>query len=85
MASAWNYDGVPYREATVLFLTATYTFEMYLQMRQHKRFSVPEVPIELRGVISQETYDKSRLYGRDKSWYIFANQTWGQIETTVCT
>ena len=78
------YDGFPYREATVVFFWLTYFFEMYLQYRQHRRFSIAQIPVELQGVISQEVYDKSRAYGRDKSTYMFAYQTFSLIETTVC-
>lgn len=78
-------DALPYKEATIAFLTATYLFEMYLQYRQHRLFSVTQIPTELQGVVSQDVYDKARRYSRDKSWYVFANMTFSQIETVVCT
>lgn len=67
----------------MVFITATYLFEMYLQFRQHRRYNITEMPVELKGIIPQETFDKARVYGRDKSWYIFASQTWTQIETML--
>ncbi len=51
---------VPYFGASVVFLTAVFIWELYLNCRQHKRFSVGSVPKELTNFVTQETYDRAR-------------------------
>jgi STE24 endopeptidase len=78
------FEDIPFLEATVVFLTATYIFEMYLQFRQHLKLNESEIPDELKGIVTQDVFDKARAYSRDKSWFTFANSTFDHIETVVC-
>lgn len=52
----------PYFEFTVGFIVLVYIFETYLDLRQHARYKAKEVPRELDGVVTQETFTKSQVF-----------------------
>ncbi|KAG8237529.1 hypothetical protein J437_LFUL016506 [Ladona fulva] len=50
------------------FLWLEYFWELYLSRRQHRIYErTVEVPLELKDILSKETFEKARLYGLDKS------------------
>ncbi len=55
---------------------------IFLLQRKIYRSST-EIPIELHGAIDQETFEKARLYGLDKSVFGFWSGIYSQCEMTV--
>ncbi|KAK2715374.1 CAAX prenyl protease 1 homolog [Artemia franciscana] len=52
------------------FMTVEFLWESYLSYRQHKVYKEnKEVPKEVRVIIDEETFKKSREYGLDRSWF----------------
>jgi STE24 endopeptidase len=52
------------------FMTVQFLWESYLSYRQHKVYKKnKEVPKEVRAIIDEETFKKSREYGLDRSWF----------------
>eukprot|EP00123_Amoebidium_parasiticum_P013678 comp22093_c0_seq1/m.32226 comp22093_c0_seq1/g.32226 ORF comp22093_c0_seq1/g.32226 comp22093_c0_seq1/m.32226 type:complete len:459 (-) comp22093_c0_seq1:782-2158(-) len=74
---------IPYLEGSLIFLTMVFFWEMYLQVRQHRKFYESEIPAPIRGIITQEVFDKARAYGKDKSWFTLASQTFNHVETLL--
>ncbi|KAI9089895.1 hypothetical protein K1719_028865 [Acacia pycnantha] len=64
----------PYMEAVVGFMILMYIFETYLDVRQHAALKLPTLPNTLKGVISQEKFEKSRAYSLDKSHFRFVHE-----------
>ncbi|KAF7844585.1 CAAX prenyl protease 1-like protein [Senna tora] len=64
----------PYMEAVVGFMVLVYIFETYLDVRQHSALKLPTLPNTLKGVISQEKFEKSRAYSLDKSHFHFVHE-----------
>ncbi|KAG5251765.1 CAAX protease family protein [Salix suchowensis] len=64
----------PYMEAVVGFMILMYIFETYLDLRQHAALKRPTLPKTLKGVISQEKFEKSRAYSLDKSYFNFVHE-----------
>lgn len=50
----------------IFFIIAEYIFDLYLNIRQWKRFHVKTLPEELKSIESQEEFEKSQNYGLDK-------------------
>ncbi|XP_067000230.2 CAAX prenyl protease 1 homolog [Anabrus simplex] len=66
------------------FIWVEYVWELYLSLRQHKIYSQAlEIPRELQGIISPETYSKARLYGLDKSSFGIVKDLFSVIVTTT--
>ncbi|KAJ7554689.1 hypothetical protein O6H91_05G005400 [Diphasiastrum complanatum] len=63
----------PYLEAVVGFMIFMYIFETYLDLRQHAALKLPSLPPSLRGVVSQEKFEKARAYSLDKSRFHFVH------------
>ncbi|KAK6640946.1 hypothetical protein RUM44_012644 [Polyplax serrata] len=58
----------------ILFMVAEFTWEFYLAIRQHKIYRKhTKIPNELIGILSQDTFDKARLYAIDKSKFSMVN------------
>jgi STE24 endopeptidase len=58
---------VPYLWLTVLFTAIVFTLEIYLDFRQLRMFDAKtaKVPLRLKDVIKQDTFDKSIAYRKD--------------------
>ncbi|CAK8674319.1 unnamed protein product [Clavelina lepadiformis] len=70
--------------AVVAFSWLVYFWETYLSKRQDNIYhQVKEVPTELKSVIDEKTFTKSRTYAIDKSRYGFWHGLYSQIETTL--
>lgn len=68
----------------MFFVWAAYLWETYLEWRQRQVYCrVKDAPPELNGLISQETFDKSRRYQLDKSTFSFAHDLFKQLEFVV--
>lgn len=67
--SGWenaNESQIPYLELTVVFITAVFALESYLDFRQLGRFHKNNgIPKELKEHVKQETFDKSIAYRKD--------------------
>ncbi|KAF9687848.1 hypothetical protein SADUNF_Sadunf02G0135800 [Salix dunnii] len=57
-----------------VFMILMYIFETYLDLRQHAALKLPTLPKTLKGVISQEKFEKSRAYSLDKSHFNFVHE-----------
>lgn len=70
--------------AVLAFLWMMYTWEAYLARRQRRVYrTAKSIPPQLDGVLSQETFEKARLYNLDKSMFGFWSGLYSQIETTI--
>lgn len=68
----------------LIFLWIVYVWETYLSYRQRKLCQrVREVPSELKGVLDQETFEKTRLYLLDRNNFGFWSGIYSQCETTL--
>lgn len=65
---------LPYLEAVLGFMILVYIFETYLDIRQHAAFKLPSLPKQLKGVVSQEKFERSRSYSLDKSHFHFVHE-----------
>lgn len=66
------------------FLLLEYLWELYLSIRQHKIYEhAVEIPEELREIVNEETYQKARLYGLDKSTFSIVKELFGIVTTVV--
>eukprot|EP00124_Ichthyophonus_hoferi_P002823 Ihof_evm3s212 gene=Ihof_evmTU3s212 len=74
---------IPYLEGTLIFLTLVFSWEYYLQLRQHAKFLDKNIPVAIQGVITQEVFEKARVYGRDKSWFTLFNKAFSHFETMI--
>lgn len=45
-----------------------YVFETYLDLRQLQALKKPSLPPQLKGVVSDEKFEKSKAYQLDKRW-----------------
>ncbi|XP_050393950.1 CAAX prenyl protease 1 homolog [Patella vulgata] len=69
--------------SVLVFLWIVYGWETYLSYRQRKIYrTATVVPNELEKVLDQETFEKARLYGLDKSNFGFWSNLYSQIEST---
>eukprot|EP01134_Creolimax_fragrantissima_P003804 CFRG3804T1 len=75
--------GIPYMELTVGFMAITFLWEMYLHIRQHRKFNEKNLPDSLVGTVDKDQFEKARKYGYDKSVFNFFRQWWDVIETTL--
>lgn len=66
------------------FMWVEYLWELYLSLRQHQVYgSIVDIPKELKGIISAETYSKARLYGLDKSSFSIVKDLFSVIVTSA--
>ncbi|PNF38343.1 CAAX prenyl protease 1-like protein [Cryptotermes secundus] len=71
-------------QGVVTFLLIEYLWELYLSIRQHKVYQqANKVPEELNEIINEETYNKARVYGLDKSSFSIIKDLFGTITTVV--
>lgn len=63
----------PYLEAVVGFMVFMYLFETYLDVRQHAALKLSHLPAPLKGVVSQEKFEKAQAYSLDKSQFHFVH------------
>ena len=61
---------------------ALYTENFVLFQRKLVKYT-EDVPVELRDVMDKTTFEKSRLYQLDRSFFGSISGTYSQIETTV--
>ena len=52
--------GWPFMEATLVFMTLTFLFELYLDVRQHKTYSLDSVPAKLLEVVGRIDKDTAQ-------------------------
>ncbi|ELU11443.1 hypothetical protein CAPTEDRAFT_171238 [Capitella teleta] len=71
--------------AVLAFLWVVYVWETYLSYRQRElyRSSVGKIPVELDGVLEEETFEKARLYNLDRSVFGFWSGLYSQITTSL--
>ncbi|XP_041463404.1 CAAX prenyl protease 1 homolog [Lytechinus variegatus] len=70
--------------AIFAFMWIVYLWETYLSHRQRNIYrNTKEVPSSLRDVIDNETFEKARLYGLDKSSFGFWHGIYEQIESSI--
>lgn len=64
---------LPYLEFIIGFITFNYLLETYLDVRQHKNLKIKTIPTKIQplGIITQEEFQKSQVYGLDKSNFGF--------------
>lgn len=63
-------DQFPYLGLTILFGVLMFLFESYVDIRQLTNFyTIKTLPKEIKGVVSEDTFKKSSLYGGDKLFF----------------
>eukprot|EP00898_Chlorokybus_atmophyticus_P002787 jgi/Chlat1/3509/Chrsp23S03792 len=84
VAAAAADGGFPYREAAIGFIVLVYLLESYLELRQHRKLRDGRtLPPQLRGIVSEEKFAKSRAYGLDKSRLSIAHEAYSLVENIV--
>jgi hypothetical protein len=72
----------PYFEATIYFTVLVFLVETYLQVRQHRTYSLTTLPNSLLSLLKSsnsqmekinDKFIKSQDYGKDKRYIIFAS------------
>lgn len=66
VADALDSDAIPWLNLIQVLLAVVLAFELTISLRQLRTYSEPAAPATLQPHVSQETYEKSRDYGRDK-------------------
>jgi hypothetical protein len=63
----------------------TFLFELYLDVRQHRTFSIEQMPKDLKalGHVTEEVFQKAQRYGKDKSSFGFVHDAWNIGETLL--
>jgi STE24 endopeptidase len=51
------------------FMLVMYVFETYLDIRQHAALKLSSLPAPLKGVVSQEKFEKARAYSLEKRFF----------------
>lgn len=64
-AKVWVVSG------TAGFMVVMYLFETYLDIRQHAALKLSSLPAPLKGVVSQDKFEKARAYSLDKRFASF--------------
>lgn len=59
-------NDLPWMAIIQSLLVGVLSFELVVSLRQLKTYSYPSPPPQLKQHVDQETYEKSRKYGRDK-------------------
>jgi ABC-type phosphate/phosphonate transport system permease subunit len=63
-------DDIPYLGLTIIFGIFVFLFESYIDTRQLKNFhTIKTLPKEIAGIVSEDTFKKSSLYGGDKLFF----------------
>eukprot|EP00243_Klebsormidium_subtile_P003695 TRINITY_DN17285_c0_g1_i1.p1 TRINITY_DN17285_c0_g1~~TRINITY_DN17285_c0_g1_i1.p1 ORF type:complete len:432 (-),score=113.02 TRINITY_DN17285_c0_g1_i1:190-1485(-) len=70
----------PWLYLVVGFQTVVYLFETYLDLRQLQALKRPSLPPQLKGIVSEEKFEKSKAYQLDKSYFGLLHSVVGQIE-----
>uniref|UniRef100_A0A6A7G600 CAAX prenyl protease n=1 Tax=Hirondellea gigas TaxID=1518452 RepID=A0A6A7G600_9CRUS len=65
----------------VVFSTLVYTFELYLQIRQHSHFSIQKRKKSIESIVTDEEFQKMQNYSRDKSRFAFFKNAFDHIQT----
>lgn len=72
---------IPYLPLTVAFTVFIFALEFYLDIRQYlKFFSGATIPKELKSYVSDETFDKSIAYGKDKFAFKMVESAFSFVE-----
>lgn len=67
-----------------VFGFVTFLWELYLSWRQYRKHrDTPELPEDLKEIIDQESYKKSRLYSLDNARFGFAHDTWSAVANSM--
>lgn len=59
-------DSIPWMQVIQGLLVGVLSFELFVSLRQLATYSYPSPPTQLKDHVDQETFDKSRRYGKDK-------------------
>ncbi|KAF7731263.1 hypothetical protein EC973_000679 [Apophysomyces ossiformis] len=74
-------DGVDYKQNVIIFSTAIYAFEQYLNYRQYRLYLLTDRPENLTDIVSESVFKKSQSYNLDKSRFGFVHNAFKQLET----
>ncbi len=47
--------------------------ECYIDFRQYKKYLDTKLPVELQGIVTEEKFNKSQAYGRDRMYVYHSN------------
>ncbi|EIN06828.1 metalloendopeptidase [Punctularia strigosozonata HHB-11173 SS5] len=72
-------DPIPWKTYVQIFSWGVTLFEEYLLLRQYPLYSKKEPPAVLKDHFSQETFDKSQTYGRDKAKFALFSGLYKQV------
>ncbi|KAF8984137.1 hypothetical protein BGZ46_008753 [Entomortierella lignicola] len=61
----------------------TFFWEQYILYRQYKKLCSTERPIALKEYVSEEEFQKSQAYGRDRAIFIFVKDTFKIVKDTL--
>eukprot|EP00246_Nothoceros_aenigmaticus_P009360 TRINITY_DN24819_c0_g1_i1.p1 TRINITY_DN24819_c0_g1~~TRINITY_DN24819_c0_g1_i1.p1 ORF type:complete len:455 (-),score=34.42 TRINITY_DN24819_c0_g1_i1:213-1517(-) len=76
-------SGFPFLYFAVGVMIFAYICETFLDIRQYRALKIPTLPGPLRGIVSQEKFEKARAYSLDKSWFHFVHAAVNIVEETA--
>ncbi|MCO5549647.1 hypothetical protein L7F22_003120 [Adiantum nelumboides] len=66
VAEVLDDDAIPWMTLIQILLVVVLSFEVLVSLLQLRTYNEPAPPATLKPHVTQETYEKSRIYGRDK-------------------
>ncbi|KAG8761085.1 hypothetical protein FRC14_007866 [Serendipita sp. 396] len=76
-------DPLPWKEFALAASWTVNCFELYLLQRQYKYYSKTQPPEALKAYVSQEKFEKSQVYGKDKAKFSFFKTIYSQIWDSI--
>lgn len=61
-----------------------YIFETYLDLRQLQALKRPSLPPQLKGIVSEEKFEKSKAYQLDKRYATSCTSVWRTFQFDQC-
>jgi len=69
IVAMFSADNFPFKEAVGAFLIFVHVFQLMLEFRQLGQLKKTELPPQLKGLIKDEAFVKSRAYSLDKMYF----------------
>ncbi len=66
----------------VLLTVSVWLFQQYFNWRQHRRLLQKHMPSKVRQLVSEEAFEKARLYSLDKSYFGFVSSLMTAVDVT---
>jgi STE24 endopeptidase len=79
----FDYESLPWKQMVMYFIVSIYLWELFLEFRQRSKLKIKHVPLTLKGIVDQSTFEKSNRYNIDKWSYKFMADLYTLAQTLV--